>query len=77
MRNFLFGTGNFGQVVLHCVKNAGISVDAFIDLNEKNVGKNVGGLPVIDINEVEKDSKIIIASNRNNYSSKKRVEKTF
>ncbi len=68
MRNFLFGTGNFGQVVLHCVKNAGINVDAFIDLNEKNVGKKIGGLPVIDIKEVEKDSKIIIASNRNNYS---------
>ena len=28
----------------------------------------IGGLPVIDIKEVEKDSKIIIASNRNNYS---------
>ena len=63
----VFGTGEFGKVVHHCLLQANYSVSAFIDLNPRNIGETFEGQPVIGIS-TDINEKIVLASNRNNYS---------
>ncbi len=62
----IFGTGEFGKVVHHCLVQAGHSPVAFIDLNQRNVGQLLKDIPIIEISSNISDT-IVLASNRNNY----------
>lgn len=62
----IFGTGEFGKIVHHCLVRAGYSPVAFIDLNERNIGRDLQGIPIIGISG-SISSTIVLASNRNNY----------
>ena len=62
----IFGTGEFGKVVNHCLVRAGHSPVAFIDLNQRNVGQLLKDIPIIEISSNISDT-IVLASNRNNY----------
>lgn len=64
--NYIFGTGNFGLIILNRLLELGVSIEAFIDLNTENRGNKHGGLPVVSLDSV-KEGKIFIASNRNNH----------
>ena len=62
----IFGTGNFGKIVLHGLQNHKVLVEAFVDLNPTNVGSTISDIPVIKLSDVPKESHLILASNRNN-----------
>ena len=62
----IFGTGNFGKIVLHGLKNNNIPVKAFIDLNPAHIGESIFGVPIISRNDIPKDAHVIFASNRTN-----------
>ena len=63
---FIFGTGNFGNLVLHGLLVKGVHVQGFIDLNPNNVGSVISGIPVIDTLSIPEGSHVVLASNRNN-----------
>ena len=65
---YILGTGNFGCIVHHALKSYGINADYFLDLNPKNVGKSINGVPVQKIKDISPNSHVIIASNRNNHT---------
>lgn len=66
-RVVIFGTGNFGRLVLHGLRNHAIEPAAFIDLNPANCGIELSGVPVLALGETDlKNTHVILASNRNN-----------
>ena len=62
----ILGTGNFGKIVLHGLKNNNLPVKAFIDLNPRHIGESISGVPIISMNDIAKDAHVILASNRSN-----------
>ena len=62
----IFGTGNFGKIVLHGLKNNDLTVKAFIDLNPAHIGESISGVPIISKKDIPKDAHVIFASNRTN-----------
>ncbi len=62
----ILGTGNFGKIVLHGLKNNNLSVKSFIDLNPRHIGESIFGVPIISMNDIAKDAHVILASNRSN-----------
>lgn len=66
-RVIIFGTGNFGRLVLHGLRNHAIEPAAFIDLNPANCGIELDGVPVLALEETDlKTAHVVLASNRNN-----------
>jgi len=70
---FVFGTGNFGKLVLHGLLGKAIHVQGFIDLNPNNVGSMISGIPVIDTLSIPEGSHVVLASNRNNIPFLKKI----
>ncbi|MCE7505284.1 radical SAM protein [Polynucleobacter sp. IMCC30063] len=66
MKNYIFGTGNFGKLTALALRENKIEVSAFIDLNLINIGTLFDGLSVLSVDQVE-DGIVYIASNRNNH----------
>ena len=69
----IFGTGNFGQIVLSALKKIGLKTIFFSDNNENNWNKTWAGLKVLshkDLSENYKDNPVLIASLSNSYIKK-------
>ena len=69
----IFGTGNFGQIVLSALKKVGLKTLYFCDNNEKNWNKTWGGLKVLShaqLSENYSDNPVLIASLSNRYIKK-------
>ncbi|KKB72534.1 MULTISPECIES: redox-sensing transcriptional repressor Rex [Bacillus] len=52
----LIGVGNLGTAFLHYnfIKNNNTKISMAFDINESKIGKEVGGVPVYDLNDLEK-----------------------
>jgi len=69
---YIFGAGEYGQLVLDICKSNGIEPLSFID--NKKSGTEINGLKVISVDEVEnKNALIITASYLNSYSMHKQL----
>lgn len=66
MKNVVFGTGNFGKIVVRCVLEAGISISRICDVNPRNHGKHFCGFPVVGPDDLEPDDHIFLATNISN-----------
>ena len=74
----IFGTGNFGQIVLTALKKAGLKAIFFCDNNEGNWNKTWNGLKVLShaqLSESYSDNPVLVASL--NYSYIKKQLKKF
>jgi len=64
----ILGTGNFGVLIYNILSDNGIRVDRFIDINPKNHGKGLCGLPICSIQDLTSTEVVYLASNRNNHA---------
>lgn len=66
----IFGTGNYGAMAYHALRNKGIPIDFFCDNNRANWGSEFCGYPVISPEQLKTacpESVVIIASLRFKY----------
>ena len=65
--NYVIGIGSFGSIVKQLIeKLEGCKIDGYIDLNDFSEIEYFDGLPVVHVADIEKKSKLYVASNRNN-----------
>lgn len=66
MKVVVFGTGNFGKIVVRCVLEAGISISRICDVNPLNHGKYFCGFSVVGPDDLGPDDHIFLATNISN-----------
>jgi hypothetical protein len=59
----LFGTGNFGQIVLRCLEKRGVEVEKVFDTNASNWGNTFCGVLVSKPEDMVSSDVVLIASN--------------
>lgn len=62
----VFGTGNFGKIVVEATKDCGITIEKICDSNSSNWGKTFCGYPVVGPNELKKSDVVLLATNISN-----------
>ena len=62
----VFGTGNFGKIVVEATKDCGITIERICDSNSSNWGKTFCGYPVVGPDELNKSDVVLLATNISN-----------
>ncbi len=62
----VFGTGNFGKIVVEAAKDCGITIEKICDSNSSNWGKTFCGYPVVGPDELNKSDVVLLATNISN-----------
>ena len=62
----VFGTGNFGKIVVRALKDCGISIEKICDTNSSNWGKTFCGYPVVSPDDLSEKDIVLLATNISN-----------
>ena len=62
----VFGTGNFGKIVVQATKDCGITIEKICDSNISNWGKTFCGYPVVSPDELNANDIVLLATNISN-----------
>ena len=62
----IFGTGNFGKIVVQAAKDCGITIEKICDTNSSNWGKTFCGYPIVGPEELNENDIVLLATNISN-----------
>lgn len=62
----VFGTGNFGKIVVRAARDCGIVIEKICDSNSSNWGTTFCGYPVVGPDELNANDIVLLATNISN-----------
>jgi len=62
----VFGTGNFGQIVVQAARDCGITIEKICDSNSSNWGTTFCGYPVVSPDDLSEKDIVLLATNISN-----------
>jgi hypothetical protein len=62
----VFGTGNFGKIVVRAARDCGITIEKICDSNSSNWGKTFCGYPVVSPDDLSGKDIVLLATNISN-----------
>ena len=62
----VFGTGNFGKIIVQATKDCGITIEKICDSNTSNWGTMFCGFPVVSPDELNENDIVLLATNISN-----------